>query len=95
MPERGSEPQIDTCTYCKGFASLADGEGGKKFCPRCGGTGREPAIEPQIESRPCSCRCGGSWAWVKRRRSGAYEMIGCVCHTPTADLVLILEASDG
>lgn len=27
-----------------------------------------------------SCGCGGDWAWVKPRPSGAYEMHGCVCH---------------
>lgn len=31
-----------------------------------------------------SCRCGGSWAWLKERESGAMEMVGCVCHnSPT------------
>lgn len=29
---------------------------------------------------PCSCTCGGRWAWVKPRPSGAQEMVGCVCH---------------
>ena len=27
-----------------------------------------------------SCTCGGNWAWMKPRPSGAYEMHGCVCH---------------
>lgn len=30
---------------------------------------------------PCACGCGGSFAWMKPRRSGAAEMFGCVCHT--------------
>lgn len=29
---------------------------------------------------PCSCACGGNWAWMKPRESGAKEMFGCVCH---------------
>lgn len=32
--------------------------------------------------RRTSCMCGGSWAWARRRESGAYEMKGCVCHSP-------------
>jgi hypothetical protein len=28
----------------------------------------------------CSCMCGGSLAWMKPRPSGAYEMVGCICH---------------
>ena len=28
----------------------------------------------------CSCTCGGSYAWMKPRRSGAHETAGCVCH---------------
>lgn len=27
-----------------------------------------------------SCGCGGSWAWLVQRESGAWEMAGCVCH---------------
>lgn len=29
---------------------------------------------------PTSCCCGGSWAWLKPRSTGTYEMHGCVCH---------------
>jgi hypothetical protein len=29
-----------------------------------------------------SCRCGGAWAWMERRPSGAWEMKGCICHHP-------------
>ena len=29
---------------------------------------------------PTSCSCGGNWAWLKPRPSGAKEMCGCVCH---------------
>jgi hypothetical protein len=29
---------------------------------------------------PCSCSCGGSFAWLKPRESGSLEMFGCVCH---------------
>ena len=28
----------------------------------------------------CSCACGGRWAWMKPRPSGAHGMHGCVCH---------------
>ena len=28
-----------------------------------------------------SCACGGQWAWLRRRPSGAWEMVGCICHT--------------
>lgn len=27
-----------------------------------------------------SCRCGGNWAWLQEKTSGAWEMIGCICH---------------
>lgn len=30
--------------------------------------------------RPTRCGCGGNWAWLKPRLSGAMEMYGCVCH---------------
>ena len=30
--------------------------------------------------KPTSCMCGGNWAWLKPRPSGAHEMYGCVCH---------------
>ena len=29
-----------------------------------------------------SCHCGGDYAWMKQRPSGAWEMAGCVCHNP-------------
>lgn len=29
-----------------------------------------------------SCRCGGDWAWMEKRPSGAWEMRGCICHHP-------------
>lgn len=28
------------------------------------------------------CLCGGRWAWMRQRPSGAWEMRGCVCHHP-------------
>lgn len=30
---------------------------------------------------PCSCACGGKFAWFAPRPSGAHEMFGCVCHS--------------
>lgn len=27
-----------------------------------------------------SCACGGNWAWMRPRPSGAMQMYGCVCH---------------
>jgi len=35
-----------------------------------------------ITIKATSCGCGGSYAWLGERPSGAWEMIGCVCHTP-------------
>jgi hypothetical protein len=29
---------------------------------------------------PTSCTCGGTHAWLRLRDTGAWEMIGCVCH---------------
>lgn len=29
-----------------------------------------------------SCHCGGSYAWMVQRDTGAWEMKGCVCHNP-------------
>jgi hypothetical protein len=29
-----------------------------------------------------SCHCGGDYAWMRLRDSGAWEMAGCVCHNP-------------
>lgn len=34
----------------------------------------------QVMIGATSCRCGGSWAFLQRRASGAWEMIGCICH---------------
>lgn len=56
------------------------------FC----GPGCQEAWERQAAGLPpvrwvigrTSCMCGGSWAWSKVRESGAYEMVGCVCHNP-------------
>lgn len=30
--------------------------------------------------RPTSCRDGGRWAWLRLRREGGEEMVGCTCH---------------
>ena len=27
-----------------------------------------------------SCRCGGSWAWLKETSRGTMKMYGCICH---------------
>ena len=35
----------------------------------------------QFKAVPCSCRCGGNWAWVEVL-GNVEEMIGCVCHYP-------------
>lgn len=29
---------------------------------------------------PCSCSCGGRWAWVKPCPPHSEKMVGCVCH---------------
>jgi len=34
---------------------------------------------------PTSCVCGGSYAWLKPRPSGAYDMFGCICHTTPSE----------
>lgn len=31
--------------------------------------------------RPTSCSCGGDTAWLRVQPTGAYEMVGCICHT--------------
>src|SRR6478735_6131358 len=36
--------------------------------------------EDRYKIESTSCRCGGSWAWLRERPSGAWEMVGCVCH---------------
>lgn len=40
---------------------------------------------------PTSCTCGGNYAWLKPRPSGAYEMVGCVCHNNPDKLLLEYE----
>jgi hypothetical protein len=37
-------------------------------------------LEPRYRIAACSCSCGGSYAWMKRRPSGAWNSIGCICH---------------
>lgn len=37
-------------------------------------------IQNGWQIHPTSCTCGGSWAWMKPRPSGAMGMVGCVCH---------------
>lgn len=32
----------------------------------------------------CSCACGGRHVWLKPSPSGAFEMVGCVCHRTPA-----------
>ena len=34
---------------------------------------------------PTSCACGGRYAWMKPRESGAMEMFGCICHNEPFD----------
>ena len=52
-------------------------------------------IETIYMVAPTSCRCGGSYAWLKKLPSGAYEMIGCVCHhTPEEILGKDLKLED-
>jgi hypothetical protein len=36
--------------------------------------------EDRFKIMEASCTCGGRWAWLRQRPSGAWEMIGCVCH---------------
>lgn len=36
---------------------------------------------------PASCICGGNIAWMRQRGSGAWEMVGCVCHSTPPELV--------
>lgn len=40
---------------------------------------------------PCSCNCGGQYAWMKPRESGAYEMVGCVCHTSLPEPPVVID----
>ena len=35
----------------------------------------------RIVVMPTSCECGGSYAWLVQRASGAWEMYGCICHS--------------
>lgn len=38
---------------------------------------------------PTSCRDGSAYAWMKGRPSGAWEMVGCVCHhNPPVDAMI-------
>jgi len=43
---------------------------------------------------PTSCQCGGSYAWLKPRESGAKEMFGCVCHNTTRAMEQFLQDND-
>ena len=36
---------------------------------------------------PTSCVCGGNYAWLKPRKSGALEMVGCVCHNTNSAMM--------
>lgn len=40
----------------------------------------------KLRLHPTSCRCGGSWAWVRvlfdEDDCYTYEMVGCACHRP-------------
>jgi hypothetical protein len=38
------------------------------------------AIADGWEILPCTCVCGGRYAWWKPNQSGATEIFGCVCH---------------
>ena len=40
-----------------------------------------------LKVEPTSCSCGGNYAWLKQRPSGAWEMVGCVCHTDIQPLL--------
>lgn len=31
---------------------------------------------------PCSCMCGGRWAWTAQAGDEAPMVLGCVCHSP-------------
>ena len=45
------------------------------------------AWPPQYRIEPTSCRCGGSLAWMQKRATGMWEMIGCVCHLTPSTVV--------
>ena len=34
-----------------------------------------------------SCTCGGEFAWLRPRPSGAFETAGCICHQDPINLV--------
>lgn len=53
------------------------------------------ASPPQFCIEQTSCRCGGNLAWMQRRVSGAWEMVGCCCHTtPLAATGVTLTADE-
>ena len=45
------------------------------------------AIEAGSIILPTSCVCGGRFAWLTLRPSGAYEMYGCICHNPPPSVI--------
>ncbi len=47
---------------------------------------QHPAVE-RWRITPTSCACGGNIAWMRQRSSGAWEMVGCVCHSTPPELV--------
>lgn len=42
----------------------------------------------------CSCVCGGRYAWMKPRSSGAFETFGCICHTSAIAMIKDLIIKD-
>ena len=43
---------------------------------------------------PTSCACGGTYAWLKPRFSGSYEMVGCICHNNPEKMLEEIENED-
>jgi hypothetical protein len=95
-------PGWETCPVCRtAYRVNRDGRmrrhypNGRNAAP-CSGSGLLPnRMEGEVVYRigddryridATSCRCGGSWAWLRERPSGAWEMVGCICHhLPTGE----------
>ncbi len=54
----------------------------KQFCHREVPSLWQSAYKHGWVIQRTSCICGGNWAWLKPvPATGAYKMVGCVCHT--------------
>ena len=85
------------CTECGGHHILADKneyDMGPAYKELSNNKAFNMLIERGWQIHRASCGCGGNYMWMKPRGTGAFESVGCLCHTDAIKLVKDLIIKD-